>query len=98
MAQLNEIRNESNSFSQVAESMRLNSIRKQIWEALLQGQHLTIVSAQDLCGTRDLRSNICMLRQRIEEQNLPYVIRDKWLTINRSTRIKEYWMEGTSAA
>ena len=55
------------NFSVVKESIRLNTIRKQIWDALKEGKHLDIVSAQDLCGTRDLRSNISVLRKRIDD-------------------------------
>ena len=89
---------ENGNFSVVKESQRLNTIRKQIWDALKQGKHLDIVSAQNLCGTRDLRSNISVLRKRIDEQNLPYVIMFKWKYINESTRCKEYWMEAKAEA
>lgn len=81
------------NFSVVKESVRLNTIRKQIWDALKSGRHLDIVSAQELCGTRDLRSNISVLRKRIDDLNLPYAIRDKYKYINSSIRCKEYWME-----
>ena len=84
-------------FSKEKESQRLNQIRKQIWDALKEGKHLNIVSAQELCGTRDLRSNISVLRKRIDEQNLPYRIVDKWVVINPYTRIKEYWLEEVAA-
>ena len=80
-------------FSKEKESQRLNQIRKQILDALKDGKHLNIISAQELCGTRDLRSNICVLRKRIEEHNLPYRIMDRWIVINPYTRIKEYWLE-----
>ena len=85
-------------FSNEKETIRLNTIRKQIWDALKDGKHLDIVSAQNLCGTRDLRSNISVLRKRIDEQNLPYVIMFKWKYINESTRCKEYWMEEKAEA
>lgn len=80
------------NFSYVKESIRLNSVRKQIWDALKSGMHLDMVNAQDLCGTRDLRSHISRLRKRIEDCDLPYVIMNKWKYINESTRCKEYWM------
>ena len=80
-------------FSKEKEAIILNTIIKQIWDALKCGSHLDMVSAQNLCGTRDLRSNISVLRKRIDEQNLPYVIKDKFKVINESTRCKEYWME-----
>ena len=85
-------------FSKEKETIRLNTIRKQIWDALKDGKHLDIVSAQNLCGTRDLRSNICVLRKRIDDNNLPYVILDKYKYINESTRCKEYWMETKAEA
>lgn len=84
-------------FSKEKETVRLNTVRKQIWDALKAGMHLDIVSAQDLCGTRDLRSNISVLRKRIDDCDLPYVIKDKYKIINESTRCKEYWMESKSA-
>ena len=85
-------------FSKTKESIRLNTIRKQIWDALKDGKHLDIESAQNLCGTRDLRSNICVLRKRIDDNNLPYIIKDKYKVINESTRCKEYWLEPTAEA
>lgn len=85
-------------FSKTKESIRLNTIRKKIWDALKDGKHLDIESAQNLCGTRDLRSNICVLRKRIDDNNLPYIIKDKYKVINESTRCKEYWLESTAEA
>lgn len=85
-------------FSKERESYRLQAVRKQIWDALQNGQHLDIVSAQELCGTRDLRSNICVLRKRIDDFNLPCRIKDKWIIKGKSTRIKEYWLEDISGA
>lgn len=85
-------------FSKTKESIRLNTIRKKIWDALKDGKHLDIESAQNLCGTRDLRSNICVLRKRIDDNNLPYIIKDKYKVINESTRCKEYWLKPTAEA
>ena len=79
-------------FSKTKESIRLNTIRKKIWDALKDGKHLDIESAQNLCGTRDLRSHISRLRRRIDDCELPYIILDKYKVINESTRCKEYWM------
>ena len=84
-------------FSKEKESQRLNQIRKQIWDALKEGKHLDMISAQELCGTRDLRSNISVLRRRIDEHNLPYRIVDRWIVKSQSKRYKEYWLEEVAA-
>lgn len=81
------------NFSKEKESRRLNSARKQIWDALNEGKHLNMVTAHALCGTWDLRSHISKLRRRIEDHNLPCKIVDRWLVMSESCRCKEYWME-----
>lgn len=83
---------ESTLFSKQKEEVRLNTVRRQIWDALKSGMHLDMVNAQNLCGTRDLRSHISRLRRRIDDCELPYIILDKYKVINESTRCKEYWM------
>ena len=83
---------ETTNFSEVKESIRLNTVRRQIWDALKSGMHLDMVNAQNLCGTRDLRSHISRLRRRIDDCDLPYIIADRWIIINESTRCKEYLM------
>lgn len=64
-----------------------------IFEAMTKGRKISFLDSREF-EVSEMHTTICFIRKDIEEKNLPYVLKDKWITFgNRNKRCKEYWLE-----
>lgn len=69
--------------------------RKAIYSAMLQGRHITLKDSEEF-RTSQMHTDICKIRKRIFDRNLPLVMRDKWVEKD-GRRFKEYWLENVES-
>ena len=66
---------------------------KAIFEALKAGRHISLENSQEF-RVSEMHTQIHCIRARIEKENLPYILRDRWINIGAlKRRVKEYWLE-----
>ena len=60
---------------------------------MIAGRHISLVNSEEFALSQ-MHTAICKIRKRILHNSLPYVMRDRWITIGKSeVRCKEYWLE-----
>lgn len=64
---------------------------EKLWQALLKGRHISLNDQREF-KLAELHTSFCYIRKRIAQHNLPFVLCDRWITSNRNTRCKEYWL------
>ena len=67
--------------------------RKAIFEAMLHGRKITLKDSKEFrCS--EMHTQIHCIRRDIEDRNLPYVLKDRWISIAPyNKRCKVYWLE-----
>lgn len=66
---------------------------KRIFEALKAGRHISLENSSEF-RVSEMHTQIHCIRARIERENLPYVLCDRWVHIGAlKRRVKEYWLE-----
>lgn len=64
-----------------------------IFEAMTKGRKITFLDSREF-EVSEMHTTICNIRKDIEEKNLPYELKDKWITFGKhNKRCKEYWLE-----
>lgn len=66
---------------------------KRIFEALKAGRHISLENSAEF-RVSEMHTQIHCIRARIEKDNLPYILCDRWVNIGAlKRRVKEYWLE-----
>lgn len=68
--------------------------KKAIYEAMVSGRHISLFDTQEF-RVAEMHTMICQIRQDIERKNLPWVMRNKWISPN-GKKVKEYWLESNN--
>ena len=73
--------------------MGSKSKTQKILNAMIAGRHISLVNSEEFALSQ-MHTAICKIRKRILHNSLPYVMRDKWITIGENkVKCKEYWLE-----
>ena len=73
--------------------MRSKSKTQKVLNAMISGRHISLVNSEEF-ELSQMHTAICKIRKRILHNSLPYVMRDRWITIGESeVQCKEYWLE-----
>lgn len=71
--------------------------KKAIFEAMTQGRHISLLDSMEFAVSQ-MHTTICFIRKDIEEKNLPYEMKDRWIECGQyRKKIKEYWLESKTA-
>lgn len=65
--------------------------RKAIFTAMTEGRRITIRDSREF-RVSQMHTQICVIRQRIEEKGLPWVMCSQWVDLSPGKRCKEYWL------
>lgn len=67
--------------------------KKAIFDALTQGRHISFLHSPEF-KVSEMHTQMHCIRRDIEDKNLPYVLRTKWISVGLAgKRCKEYWLE-----
>lgn len=67
--------------------------KKAIFEAMTQGRRLSLLDSREF-DVSQFHTTICDIRKEIEDKNLPWDLKNQWITFGkRGKRCKEYWLE-----
>ena len=73
--------------------MGSKSKTQKILNAMIAGRHISLVNSEEF-QLSQMHTAICKIRKRILYNSLPYVMRDRWITIGENkVQCKEYWLE-----
>lgn len=73
--------------------MGSKSKTQQVLNAMIAGRHISLVNSEEFALSQ-MHTAICKIRKRILHNSLPYVMRDRWITIGENkVQCKEYWLE-----
>ena len=65
----------------------------EVFKALTQGRHISFLDSAEF-NVSEMHTTICMIRKDLTKKNLPYEMRDTWMTFgNQGKRCKVYWFE-----
>lgn len=71
---------------------RISKTQK-VLNAMIAGRHISLVDSEEFALSQ-MHTAICKIRKRILHNSLPYVMRDRWITIGENkVQCKEYWLE-----
>ena len=73
----------------------MGSISKtqKVLNAMIGGRHISLVDSEEFALSQ-IHTAICKIRKSILHNSLPYVMRDRWITIgDNNEQCKEYWLE-----
>lgn len=71
---------------------RISKTQK-ILNAMIAGRHISLLNSEEFALSQ-MHTAICKIRKRILHNSLPYVMRDRWITIGENkVQCKEYWLE-----
>ena len=66
---------------------------QKVLNAMIAGRHISLVNSEEF-ELSQMHTAICKIRKRILHNSLPFVMRDRWITIGESkVQCKEYWLE-----
>ena len=71
--------------------MERKSKTQKVLNAMIAGRHISLVNSEEFALSQ-MHTAICKIRKRILHNSLPYVMRDRWITIGK-VQCKEYWLE-----
>lgn len=87
--------NNDNEQTQRQVADRYNA-KKAIFEAMTQGRHISLLDSREF-EISQMHTTICDIRRDIEDKNLPFSMKDRWITFGvHNKRCKEYWLEERS--
>ena len=69
----------------------MGSKTQKVLNAMIAGRHISLVDSEEFALSQ-MHTAICKIRKRILRNSLPYVMRDRWITIGK-VQCKEYWLE-----
>ena len=73
--------------------MGSKSKTQKVLNAMISGRHISLVNSEEF-ELSQMPTTICKIRKRILHNSLPYVMRDRWITIGENkVQCKEYWLE-----
>ena len=73
--------------------MGSKSKAQKVLNAMIAGRHISLVDSEEFALSQ-MHTAICKIRKRILHNSLPYVMRDRWITIGENkVQCKEYWLE-----
>ena len=73
--------------------MGSKSKTQKVLDAMIAGSHISLVNSEEF-QLSQMHTAICKIRKRILHNSLPYVMRDRWITIGENkVQCKEYWLE-----
>ena len=73
--------------------MGWESKTQKVLNAMIAGRHISLVDSEEF-ELSQMHTAICKIRKRILHNSLPYVMRDRWITIDENkVQCKEYWLE-----
>ena len=73
--------------------MGWESKTQKVLNAMIAGRHISLVDSEEF-ELSQMHMAICKIRKRILHNSLPYVMRDRWITIGENkVQCKEYWLE-----
>lgn len=73
--------------------MGMISKTQKVLNAMIAGRHISLVNSEEF-QLSQMHTAISKIRKRILHNSLPFVMRDRWITIGDSdVRCKEYWLE-----
>ena len=71
----------------------MGSKTQKVLNAMIAGRHISLVNSEEF-QLSQMHTAICKIRKRILHNSLPYVMRDRWITIGENkVQCKEYWLE-----
>lgn len=66
---------------------------QKVLNAMIAGRHISLVDSEEF-ELSQMHTAICKIRKMILHNSLPYVMRDRWITIGENKeQCKEYWLE-----
>ena len=66
---------------------------QKVLNAMIAGRHISLVNSEEFALSQ-MHTAICKIRKRILHNSLPYVMRERWITIGENkVQCKEYWLE-----
>ena len=66
---------------------------QKVLNAMIAGRHISLLNSEEF-QLSQMHTAICKIRKRIRHDSLPYVMRDRWITIGENkVQCKEYWLE-----
>ena len=72
--------------------------KQAIFQALVEGRRLSLLNSKEF-KVSEMHTQIHCIRRDIEDHNLPYTLRDAWITCGLAgKRCKEYWLEDKEGA
>lgn len=73
--------------------MGMMSKTQKVLNAMIAGRHISLLNSEEF-QLSQMHTAICKIRKRILHNSLPFVMRDRWISIGDSdVRCKEYWLE-----
>ena len=73
--------------------MGTKSKTQKVLNAMISGRHISLVDSEEF-ELSQMHTAISKIRKRILHNSLPYVMRDRWITIGENKiQCKEYWLE-----
>lgn len=69
--------------------------KKAIYTAMTNGRRISLLDSMEF-KVSEMHTQICKIRQDLEDKNLPYIMRDRWIE-PYGKKIKEYWFEKREA-
>lgn len=71
----------------------MGSKTQKVLNAMIAGRHISLVDSEEF-QLSQMHTAICKIRKRILHNSLPFVMRDRWITIGENkVQYKEYWLE-----
>lgn len=67
--------------------------KRAIFNALKDGRHISFLDSKEF-EVSEMHTQITFIRKEIRDKNLPYVLKDEWMTFGPyNKRCKRYWLE-----
>lgn len=67
--------------------------KKAVFEAMTQGRKISFLDSKEF-EVSEMHTTICQIRKDIDSKDLPWDLKDKWITFGKhNKRCKEYWLE-----
>lgn len=71
----------------------MESKTQKVLNAMIAGRHISLIDSEEF-ELSQMHTAICQIRKRILHNSLPFVMRDRWITIGENkVQYKEYWLE-----
>lgn len=68
--------------------------KKAIFQAMTEGRRISLYDSLEF-QVSEMHTQMCCIRQDINKKNLPWVMRDRWIS-PQGKKVKEYWLESVN--